>query len=208
MAIPNHSLCYRPVRAGITIVNPNVGKVGTVGFIATSDRQDRWLVSCYHVLGRIDFSPFNDGEPIYQPIDDPQYLIARMSTARADAQLDCAAAKLEAGIQSTNEILELSPLAGISEPVLGMRVIKSGCVTGVTEGVVSQVNGDAVEIQIAPGFPSHYELSQEGDSGSLWISSQDNRAVALHRAGNAYGKQDSFAIRLSAVLTRLNLQLI
>jgi hypothetical protein len=208
MAIPNHSLCYRPVRAGITILNPNVGKVGTVGFIATANGQDRWLVSCYHVLGRIDLSPFNDGEPIYQPIDDPQYLIARMSTARADAQLDCAAAELEAGIQSTNEILELSPLAGISEPVVGTRVIKSGCVTGVTEGVISQVTGDAVEIQIAPGFPSRYELSQEGDSGSVWVSSHDSRAVALHRAGNAYGKQISLGVRLSAVLTRLNLQLI
>ena len=206
MAIPNHSLRYRPVRPGITIVNPNVGKVGTLGFIGTADGQDRWLVSCYHVLGRIDFSPFNDGEPIYQPIDDPQNLIARLSTARADAQLDCAAAKLEAGIQSTNEVLEQSPLTGINEPIVGMRVLKSGCVTGVTEGIISQVNGDAVEIQTIPGFPSRYELSQEGDSGSLWVSSQDNRAVALHRAGNAFGKQISFAVRLSTILTRLNLE--
>jgi hypothetical protein len=208
MAIPNRSLLYRPVRAGITIVNPNVGKVGTLGFIATSDGQDRWLVSCYHVLGRIDLGVFNDGEPIYQPMDDPPNRIAKVSTARADVQLVCAAAKLEAGIQSTHDILEMSPIAGVSEPVVGMRVRKSGCVTGVTEGVISKVSGDSVEIQIAPDFPARYELSQEGDSGSLWVSSQNNLAVALHRAGNAYGKQIGYAVRLIAILTSLKLKLI
>ena len=209
VAIPNHSnLIYRPLRGGIAILNPVVNQIGTLGFIGTSDGQDRWLVSCYHVLGRSDMSAFGDGEPIYQPIDNPYNLVAKVDIKRADTALDCAAAKLEVGVQSTNEILELPPLTGICEPVVGMRVIKSGCVTGVTEGIISQVNGDNVEIQIVPDFPQRYELSQEGDSGSLWISSQGGQAVALHRAGNAYGKQICFAIRLSTILMRLNLQLI
>lgn len=209
VAIPNHSsLVYRPLRGGIAILNPIVNQIGTLGFIGTSDGQDRWLVSCYHVLGRIDKSAFNDGESVYQPINDPGNLVAKMDINRADAVLDCAAAKLEPGVHSSGQVLELPLITGVCEPVVGMRVIKSGCVTGVTEGIITNINNDDLEIGIAPGFPLQYELSKEGDSGALWVSASDGLAVALHRAGNNYGKSVSYGIRLFAVLNSLQLQLV
>jgi hypothetical protein len=201
-------LIYRPLRGGIAILNPIVQKIGTLGFIATADGQDRWLVSCYHVLGRIDRSAFNDGEPIYQPIDDAGNLVARVDVHRADAVLDCAAAKLEPGIASSGRMLELPMITGVCEPAVGMRVIKSGCVTGVTEGVITSINNNDVAIDVAPGFPLKYELNREGDSGALWVSANDGQAVALHCAGDAYGKPISYSIRLTAILNSLKLQLV
>src|SRR2546421_12586260 len=117
MAIYNHTLKYRPLRGGIAVLNPKVNKTGTIGLVATSDGQDCWIISCYHVLGRIDFSAFDDGEPIYQPSDDQPPAIALMSVQRANIALDCAAARLQPGIKGVPEILGLAPINGIAEPV-------------------------------------------------------------------------------------------
>lgn len=207
MAAYNHSLCYRPLVGGIAILNPNVAELGTLGFVATADGADRWLVSCYHVLGRKDLSAFTDGEPIYQPVDDANQLVARVATARADAQLDCAAARLEPGVAGSGAVLGLPAVVGVREPAVGLRVIKSGCITGVTEGVVTGVNTDTVSIGIPSGFPGDYELSREGDSGALWMT-EAGHGVALHRAGNAYGATSATGSRLSAVLAALQLRLM
>jgi hypothetical protein len=160
------------------------------------------------VLGRIDKTAFSDGEPIYQTIDNPGNLVAKVYASRADAALDCAAAKLEPGILSSGRVLELPRLTGVTEPGVGMRVIKSGCVTGVTEGVITSIQGNDLQIGIAPDFPPQYELSREGDSGALWISADDGKAVALHRAGDAFGNPISYGTRLNAVLASLQLQII
>ena len=208
MASFNHNLSYRPLRGGVAILNPLVNKIGTLGLIAISAEGERWMLSCYHVLGRIDLSAFPGDEPIYQAGDDQVPAVAKNSTARADATLDCAAARLEPGIEGISDLLGLPPVTGLGEPVVGMRVLKSGSVTGVTEGVVTDVQGPEVTIGVATGFPATYELSAEGDSGAIWVARATGAAVALHRAGTSTGVHEARATRLEPVLAALRLRLL
>src|ERR1051325_5235513 len=208
MAAFNHNLKYRPLRGGIAVLNPIVNKTGTIGFIATSDDQDRWMISCYHVLGRIDFSLFAEGEPIYQPSEDMLPAVAAASVLRSNAALDCAAAKLEPGVDGVGHILGLCPLTGLSDPVVGMRVIKSGCVTGVTEGLITDVQGNEVVIGLLPGFAANFELSAEGDSGAAWVEASTGAIVALHKAGSSFGAHEARGTSIKPVLAALQLRLI
>ena len=202
----NHGLVHRPLRGGIAIYNPCVGEQGTLGFIGTSDGNDRWLVSCYHVLcnKNLDVAPGN--EPIYQPVDDDAYLIAHTANSRQDLRLDCAAACVLPNITCSSEVLHLPRINGARRPTIGMRVIKSGCTTGVTEGVITAVNEAQIEIQLVETYPQASELSDIGDSGALWVSRDDVCAVGLHLAGSAYGVPLAKATPLELVLESLRLK--
>jgi hypothetical protein len=206
VAAYNHNLAYRPLRAGVAILNPIVNEIGTIGLIATSDGNDRWIVSCYHVLCRKNMGPAADNEPIFQPVDDADKLVAITSLQRSDSGQDCAAALVDPTIGCSGEILNVGRIGGLTEPTVGMRVIKSGCVTGVTEGVITTVNGDIVSIELPPSFPPQAELSQPGDSGCLWVARDSMKAVALHRTGSAFGTMSATAARISAVLQALQLR--
>jgi hypothetical protein len=206
MSSYNHNRIHRPLRGGIAVVNPQVNETGTIGLIGTSNGHDRWIVSCYHVLCRVDLSAAPDNEPIFQPDDDPANLIARTSIERSDTILDCAAARVLPEVPCVGEILHLSRIFGVAEPVAGMRVIKSGSVTGVSEGVITDLDGDEVEIRLDPSLPGDAELTKPGDSGSIWVSRAGLNAVALHKSGAGFGFSTAMASRLSAVLDRLKLR--
>lgn len=200
----NHIGRFRPVRGGIAIVNPLVNQFGTLGLIATSDGADAWLVSAFHVLCQTG-APL-DGQTIFQPSDEnPADSIAKTSAARAFPLLDCAAALLS--VPHVPEMLGIGKPGPASPPLAGMEVIKSGVATGVTEGIIESVNGDAVTIKVTAGFPKTYDLSNRADSGSIWIEKSTRRAVALHTGGNAFGSEFATAARLAAVLLSLNLRL-
>lgn len=62
-------------------------------------------------------------------------------------------------------------------PATGMRVIKSGRSTEITEGIISSVTGGKVEITLRPGYPDAYALSEPGDSGAVWL----DRSTLAHR---------------------------
>ena len=201
----NHDRLYRPLRGGTIVFNPNVGVLGTLGLIATSDGIDRWLISCYHVLGRANGAPFADNEPVTQ--GDLVTPIARLRSARADSALDCIAAEVDPGVACVRDILGLPPVTQVGQPMVGMRVVKSGRETGVTEGLVEAINGNEVVIGLVPTFPRDYELSGVGDSGAVWIEPTSGAAMALHRAGNSATRK-AFAASFPAVLTSLGLNLL
>ena len=204
MSIFNHNLVFRPLRGGIAVLNPIVETLGTIGLIATSNGQDAWIVSCYHVLCRPDASAFTEGEPIQQVIGDAQ-TVARNSTERAAANLDCAAARISDGVPFVPEILGLGRLTSPAGPEVGMRVLKSGRKTGITEGKIVAVNGNDVTIEAPDGFPANYEVSEPGDSGAVWVARDTGAPVALHTRGNDTGKERAFAARLTTVLQTLGL---
>jgi len=202
----NYKLEYRPLRCGIAISNPNVNSLGCIGLIATKDGQDRWIVSCYHVLCRPDGGQFSDGEPIYQPCDSGAGSeVARLCTSKVDRTLDCAAALIAPGIESVAEILGLGRLGAAQAPSLGMRVLKSGCATGITEGFISDISGNKVTIEAPGNFPKKYKLTEPGDSGSVWIERSTNSPVALHIRGNDTGKEFARAVNILTVLHALGL---
>ena len=83
-------------------------------------------------------------------------------------------------------------------------VMKSGLMTGVTEGRISAINGNRVTISPKRGFPDKYNLSGAGDSGSLWIEQTTRRAVALHIQGNRPGgPEEAMGVPIHLVLNTL-----
>lgn len=203
----NHELTYRPLQGGVLIINPLNARPGTLGGIATRSGADRFLISCYHVLCRPNQDPFVDDEPILQSLlSKGGSRVGGVFAADTSAGLDCAAARIDIGVATVGSILGIGPVGAPAPPTVGMRVYKSGYVTGVTEGEIVQVQGSTVEIQHAPGYPTQYESSDFGDSGSFWVEQQSGSPVAMHTAGIANG--NAKAVSLPAVLAALNLQLV
>lgn len=165
-------------------------------------------MSCYHVFCRTDDSPFPDGEPIYQPIDgEPDALVARVAADHADPVLDCAAARVVDGVATVLEIFGLGKTSVPIDPAVGMRVVKSGVATGITEGVIRGIAGDRVTIAVPDGFPSQYELTHGGDSGALWLERDTRAPVALHTRGNDTGEELAFGAPILRVLSSLRISL-
>ncbi|MCC6491128.1 MAG: hypothetical protein IT364_26810 [Candidatus Hydrogenedentes bacterium] len=210
MQVRNAIQKYRPLRAGIRIFQGAMDKPGTIGLFGKSADGRFWLVSCYHVLIRPpgwNGAPPQDGEAIYQPEIKPANKIAAVDPSRANKTLDCAAALLEPGIDAVPEILGLGSIGSAALPAVGMRVTKSGSATGVTEGMIRRIQGDTVRIEPLQGFPADYELSQQGDSGALWIEQSTGAAVALHRRGETGQGEFAEATAIGPVLTALGLTL-
>ena len=210
MQVRNAIHKYRPLRAGIRISQGTTGKPGTIGFFGKSADGKPWLVSCFHVLIRPPGwtgAPPQDGELIYQREVIPTDRVGVINLSRANVTLDCAAALLDPGIEVVPEILGLGPIGNPAVPVEGMRVVKSGSATGVTEGIVQRIQGNTVRIEPLKGFPAAYELSQGGDSGALWIEQSTRAAIALHRKGETGQGEFAEATAIGPVLTALGLTL-
>jgi hypothetical protein len=124
--------------------------------------------------------------------------------SRVDRNLDCAAAVIgDAGGRGL--ILGIGQLAAPIAPTVGMRVIKSGAETGVTEGIIARVEG--IEVTIASSnFPVDYRLSGPSDSGAVWIDAQTHSPVAMHYAGDPQNSgRQAFGRSLIAILVTLRL---
>lgn len=209
----NHIRLYTVLRGGIAVHNPNNdptqpgGSIGTLGCILTDNANNRWLLSCYHVLCRVDADmPPGLEEPIFHPFSqlNPNP-IATISAATANRQIDCAAARILGGAVF-GEILGIGRISDVPiPPALGMRVLKSGAETGVTEGRIVRIRQD--EFEIAPlNLPDDFEITEGGDSGSLWIDADSHSPVGMHFKGNDRGTPEcAFAKPLASVLAALNL---
>lgn len=203
MSSRNHAFTYRPLQGGTLVINPANDRPGTLGIIL-SDGVDMFALSCYHVLGRADGAPFPDGEPILQSlVTKGGAQIGRIHARHSDAAMDVAAATLDPGVAASGRVLGLPELGQPLQPVPGMRVLKSGAFTGVTEGVVARVVADRVEVGRPAGYPNGFELCDFGDSGAIWVDRDTMRPVAIHTAQNQGG--DAIGVRLLAVLARLGL---
>jgi|SRR5215216_1838830 len=208
VVVRNHVQPFRPLRGGIAIMNGNNGPSGTLGCIATSNGVDRWILSAHHVLQGAG-NELTDDEPIFQPALGGSALpVARTRRDRAHQGLDVAAARVIDGVDTVNEILGIGLIGRVIEPVQGMRVMKSGIATGVTEGVVVRVDGDEVRIESPPGYPSKYEISATSDSGSVWVEQETVAPVALHVAGTDTGIEIAIGVRMSEVLRVLELKFL
>ena len=202
-----HAMTYRPLIGGIGVTAPQVQSAGTLGIIAYDD-SGPWIVSNYHVLCRADLSPFQEGEPVYQcfiqPGDTP---VARLVKGKAFPDLDCAAARAEPGIDTMPWILELGSIIEYKQPLEGRRVIKSGLATGVTEGIIRDITGDVVRIEAPDNYPARYDLSNIGDSGSVWVDVEWRAAVVLHNRTQDGQSEAAFGYAMPAVMNALQLKL-
>lgn len=113
---------------------------------------------------------------------------------------------------SENSIFGLSgKITDYVEPVEGMKVQKVGQRTGHTFGIIEEVKNNTVVIIPNPEKPAPNEISKGGDSGSLWVTDEEQnfKAVALHRAGEPEEsnlKDKAFAIPIKKVLDALQIR--
>lgn len=107
-------------------------------------------------------------------------------------QVDGAIARLNADVRFSHEILGIGPVRGTDTAVVGTPILKYGNTTKLTSGSVTSVTfpvpsrGDGAsfinQIRVAPVAPST-DMSEGGDSGSVYIDSDTRSVVGLHHAG-------------------------
>jgi hypothetical protein len=193
-----------PLQPGVSIGNVTRQSTGTLGaFVRDIDSGRSCVLSNWHVLA--GSTQALQGDSISQP--GPRHL--GNQPPRPVAQL-LRWSDLSHGIDAAIAVLDptlaldrlpfgfTSPAVGTAEPKVGMHVVKSGVVTGVTHGLIDGIEGsfpmnytafgdtrrwmDGVRLVVDPVAPAG-EISLAGDSGALWIDVATNLAVGLHFAG-------------------------
>jgi endonuclease G len=136
-----------------------------------------------------------------------------------DQNLDAAVATLTGYRNIVNQQKGLGSVTGVTTPLLGMRVVKSGRTTGVTKGIIDGIGGRRMfnyggisrmvreHIHIIPAPDGTPTVSSPGDSGAWWLEESTQRAVGLHFGGNDHPEY-ALAFSMPPVLEALNVDLI
>lgn len=201
MSVSNHRAAFRPLRGGIQILQGHTLEAGTLGLVLTQSGTDRWALTSRHVLARADGTMAN-GDPVLQPTASEPPIGVTDSTM-ANLALDCAAVLVDAAVGGVGDVLGIGALGPATAPVVGMRVMKSGWKTGITEGRIRSVTGSAVTIERLPTFPPAYRLAERGDSGAVWVEATSLAPVALHISEPAVGEHLANAVDLTVVIAAL-----
>ena len=174
-----------PMVPGISISHPS-GTAGTLGMVVYDNQTGApCVLSNWHVLhtGR-----GNIGDQIVQPGPFDDNNVANNSAgvllrSHLGAAGDCAIARID-DRQFKPSIFELNVTpTQVGQVDIDDHVVKSGRTTGVTHGVVrridvmvnmnyavvGQVAIGCFEIEPLAGAPANFEISQGGDSGSIWL---------------------------------------
>jgi len=118
----------------------------------------------------------------------------RLESFREDAQatnrVDAAVARPLIDSDVSDEILDIGRVSGNTAAALGMAVRKSGRTTGLTTGLVTVIE-TTVDVGYG-GKTARFDgqvlsgpMSQPGDSGSLLVAGESQRAVGLLFAGSS-----------------------
>ena len=204
-----------PMVPGISISHPT-GTAGTFGMVVYDNQTGSpCVLSNWHVLHT---SRGNVGDRIVQPgpFDDNDVsnnAVGVLLRSHLGLAGDCAIARID-DRQFETSIFELNVTpTKVGQVDLGDRVVKSGRTTGVTQGVVRRIDvmvnmtyagvGQVViggfEIEPLTGSPPNVEISQGGDSGSIWlIANQQGKPTdifaGLHFAGEGGNDPDEHAV--------------
>jgi hypothetical protein len=137
-------------------------------------------------------------------------LFAQRVDAQAVNQVDCALARPDNPADMLDEIYEIGPVSGVAPAFLGRAVRKSGRTTALTSGTINVVDA-TVNVSYGSGRTATFEnqlvagpMSQGGDSGSLVVDGNSQRAVGLLFAGS---DQSTIFSPIQAVLDCLEVDL-
>lgn len=209
-----------PLRGGISISNEWSYGYGTLGGLV-KDRLtgDQMILSAWHVLANSAYT--RPGLRILQPgVGDggtTYQTIARFTRHAMSQGIDAAVAKLEGPRSTLNEAYEIGSVTGSVEPMMGMRLVKSGRASQVTKGLVTGVEGEQPIwyggfqrkirhiVHIAQP-PEGGEISRGGDSGAWWLDRATNKVAALHIAGDD-DPEYALAISMPRVLNALEIEI-
>jgi hypothetical protein len=197
---------HNPVIGGVETRNVNIGGVGTLGtvvFDATNNNQPMAL-SNHHVY--VDNRPNGAvREQVNQPGTTTNADAIGIVT-RSNRTHDCAVATLNNNRQISTTIMDFpGGIKGVIDPIIGMRVTKSGRTTGTTRGMVEGVSTNEFTVVPVPG--QWQELSMGGDSGSIWLEEVSHAGVGLHYGGESSTNPEderAWAKRITRVANTLN----
>jgi hypothetical protein len=193
-----------PLAPGLSVGNITTYETGTLGlFVRGGDPSRRYMLSNWHVLaGGADATA---GDEISQP--GPMHLgpnparpVAALDRYLAlSEQFDAALALLSDEVRIDEALfdLDIRPTS-VGDPELGMGLVKSGAVSGVTRGVIDGVEGvyqlDYSSFGYGPlwmqgfrvtrgGGATSATISEAGDSGAAWVDERSSTVIGLHFAG-------------------------
>ncbi|OZI07419.1 endonuclease [Siphonobacter sp. BAB-5385] len=222
-----------PIVPGISVSHHQLS-AGTLGCIVYGRTDGTpYVLSNWHILQ----GPLGQlGDTIVQPgpHDDNRIernRMGRLVRSHLGAAGDCAIASIETRNFDAS-VFELDVVPNqLGEPELGDTVMKSGRTSGVTHGIVTRVHtmakinyGFPIGEQSIGGFeisldPDHLpmggELSQAGDSGSIWLfktaEGQPSMIMAgLHFAGESSGSPEQYALACypRSIFEKLDISLV
>jgi hypothetical protein len=135
------------LRPGLSIGNVKQGTTGTLGAVVRDlSSQQICVLSNWHVLCGGPQAAVGDSISQPGPMDlgsNPAKEIAKLERwLRLSEQLDAALGRLAPDAQSNEQLFDtlITPSA-TTAPVLGMSVVKSGAVSGVTHALVDGISG-------------------------------------------------------------------
>ena len=134
------------MRGGISVSVARDFSAGTLGgLVRDRTTGDLMILSNWHVLAAERWVAA--GLPICQPgrLDGgmPYDVVATTTRHAMRQNIDAAVATLTGDRPLINDQLNIGSVTGVALPRLGMRVTKSGRTTGVTEGIITGVEGQA-----------------------------------------------------------------
>lgn len=216
---------HNPLQGGISISDEFRYTRGTLGGIVI-DRNtgDPMILSNWHVLAAgWNANPIHK---VYQPgrqdggsVADAVGNFARDAMSR---RIDAAVATLTKDARThINRQFDLASevVKGVASPAYGMKLIKSGATSGITYGTVDTIRSGPIKISygrveriIEPSFiitplSEGQNVSDPGDSGSIWFEAETMRAVGLHFAGSNRPER-AVAIEMPSVLNALGVDIL
>lgn len=199
---------FSSLPAGVSIWNSSAAK-GTIGYFCENGTDDRYLLSCNHVLAlnsndtppeslllkrngsgsnEVIIGTLKTWVPLV-PTTDPTNPIPN--------EVDAAIGSISSAVQA--RITEAMPIVAINEDTdIGLRVKKHGLATCLTEGIVDDISCDILlvgtndklykfvnQIRVVSTVAST-SFAAPGDSGSLVFDEQNNAVGLLMAIGNPY----------------------
>jgi endonuclease G, mitochondrial len=210
------------LRGGISISDEYHNSYGTLGGLVR-DRISgvEMILSNWHVLVA-DWNA-RAGQRIYQPgrLDGGTGAdaVATLTRDAMPVNLDAAVAALNRSRRLINDQYDLGSVRGVTQPTVGMLVVKSGRRTSVTYGRVEAIEGAAQinygpvdrvirkVVRILPRAGFQDQVSEPGDSGSFWLNTGTRQAVGLHFAGANF-PETALAMDMQTVINALNVDLV
>jgi hypothetical protein len=134
------------------------------------------------------------GNLVARVLGSDHRVVAYRAEARIEQEganlVDAAVARPQNSQVVLDDILEIGTVSGTAEAVPGLAVRKSGRTTGLTTGQIMAIEATAT-INYGAGRTAVFEeqiisgaMSQPGDSGSLLVEANSQRAVGLLFAGS------------------------
>jgi len=136
----------------------------------------------------------------------------RVVDSQFTASVDAAIATMNNGVKFSHEVMLIGAIRGTTAAALADVVVKHGRTTQLTRGVVTSItfpvnrndnNNFTNQIRVAP-IPPFTDMSNGGDSGSVYVKASTNQIIGLHHAGDAPGPA-AFGNQIGPVLSLMNI---